>query len=246
MRKRIKNNIVDWPQIASRYMNADLLLGNGFSLNLNGHFNYTSLFKEFLKACSADEKRIFKKFNTSNFELILERLSTARSVNKMFDIEYDQIVTAINQLKEGLVNAINKNHPTNDKIDKEQLRRIAFQLSSFNDIYSLNYDLFLYHIIMFVLDAHRERRSIKPYSDYFWGSYSPKFRKFEDSQDMDYKLVYYLHGALFIFAESYELSLKLIRNNESTELISLIEETIGDYLWPNHNDQIIMLYWWTP
>ena len=87
---------------------------------------------------------------------------------------------------------------------------------------------------MFVLDNHRIRHSIKPYSDYYWGNYNSDFKKFEDTQSYDYKLLYYLHGALFLFDYSYDLILKLVRQNEDIELISLIAQTINkeDSMFP--------------
>lgn len=233
MLKRLRNTIVPWSQIAKGFYKADLLLGNGFSLNIGGHFNYVSLFKKFIDSCNRKERRIFESFNTNNFELILEKLSDAVYVNKAFDIEYSQIETAIDQLKTGLITAIKDNHPRNNKLDKDQLKRIALQLKDFDDIFTLNYDLFLYHIIMMVLDESKATKDkVKAYSDYFWGSYNSDFKKFEDHQDYDYKRLYYLHGALFIFMESYEFTLKLIRGDENTELIEQIENTIQNDMIP--------------
>ncbi len=233
MLKRVRNTIVPWSQIAKRFDKADLLLGNGFSLNIEGHFNYVSLFKEFINSCKRKEREIFESFNTNNFELILEKLSNAVYVNKAFDIEYSQINTAIDRLKTGLITAIKDNHPRNNRLDKDQLKRIALQLKDFNDIFTLNYDLFLYHIIMKVLDENKVTKDkVKAYSDYFWGSYNSDFKKFEDHQDYDYKLLYYLHGALFIFMESYEFTLKLIRGDVNTELIEQIENAIQNDMIP--------------
>ncbi|MFH1382616.1 MAG: DUF4917 family protein [Chloroflexota bacterium] len=233
MLKRIRNTIVPWSQIAKRFDKADLLLGNGFSLNIEGHFNYVSLFKEFINSCNRTDGEVFKSFNTNNFELILEKLSNALFVNKAFDIEYSQIDVAIDQLKTGLITAIKDNHPRNNQLDKDQLKRIAIQLKDFNDIFTLNYDLFLYHIIMLVLDESKKPKSkVKAYSDYFWGSYNSDFKKFEDHQDYEYKLLYYLHGALFIFTESYEIILKLIRGDVNTELIGQIEDAIQKDMIP--------------
>jgi hypothetical protein len=230
--KKIKP-ILQWSQIAKRFDKADLLLGNGFSLNIEGHFSYVSLFKEFIASCDSKERSIFESFNTNNFELILEKLSDAVYVNKAFDIEYSQIETAIDRLKTGLITAIKDNHPRNNKLNKEQLKRIALQLKDFNDIFTLNYDLFLYHIIMMVLDESKETNNkVKAYSDYFWKSHNSDFKEFVNYQNYDYKLVYYLHGALFIFVESYEVILKLIRGNVNTELIEQIENSINHNMIP--------------
>lgn len=233
MKNMTRSKIYSWSEIKQNFINSNLLLGNGFSLNIEGHFNYASLFKEFLSSCNPDEVDIFKSFKSNNFELILHKLSNAVSVNRAFKIKYSSINEAIDRLKTGLITAIKDNHPRNNQLDKDQLKRIALQLKGFNDIFTLNYDLFLYHIIMLVLDENKvSKNKVKAYSDYFWGSYNSDFKKFEDHQDYDYKLLYYLHGALFIFMDSYELTLKLIRGDMNTELIEQIETAIQSDMIP--------------
>ena len=218
----------NWEDIAQDFQGADILLGNGFSLNLTGSFKYTSLFTEFLKNCLPEYQEIFTKFGTNNFEAIINKLRDARYINKLFKIRTNnEIEDAIECLKTGLLLAIKSNHPRSDAIDHEQLKRIAVQFNRFNDIFTLNYDLFLYHLIMHTLDKSKKDNTIVAYSDYFWEfcNYDKQLKIFMNYQNYKYKRVYYLHGALFIFENPID-TVKLIKANESIELIDLIEKEI--------------------
>ena len=63
--------ILNWSALTGNFNMADLLLGNGFSVNITSRLDYNSLFDEFLKRGSSKEARIFESFGTNNFELIL-------------------------------------------------------------------------------------------------------------------------------------------------------------------------------
>ncbi len=76
-----KLQIEPWENVKERFRGADLLLGNGFSINISSTFSYQSLFNEFLKTCYPREKEIFAKFNTTNFEDIMKSLGDAATVN---------------------------------------------------------------------------------------------------------------------------------------------------------------------
>jgi len=221
--------VSDWKILAKDFRGSDLLLGNGFSLNFTDRFDYKSLFKKFLAKCNPKHRHIFKSFETTNFEFILEKLSYARDVNKIFGIKTSKIEDAIERLKDGLIKTIQTIHPRAGDIDKERLKRIATQLDRFNDIFTLNYDLFLYHIIMVLLDMHKADENVRPYSDYFWDRHSIQFLKFVDHQDYpQHKLLYYLHGALFLFQESFDDIFKLRKADDSPELVELIRKVIQE------------------
>lgn len=219
--------IENWSTLSKKFDGADLLLGNGFSINL-GKFNYKSLFDEFLKNLSRYERGIFESFNTTNFEFIQENLLSAKTVNKLFNIKDNNgdIDKAIDTLKNGLIKSIGNNHPKKDQINWPQLHSLSIQLTPFKDIYTLNYDLFLYHIIMQMKDESAKQRVNIPYSDYFWGEEPTNqyvcYMGFDDNHE---KHIFYLHGALFIFKISPE-TYKLKRSGKTQELVSMIGEEI--------------------
>jgi hypothetical protein len=233
--------IRQWPAIRAGYGKPDLLLGNGFSINQNSNFTYSSLFGIFLNNSPANIHSTVNVFQTTNFELILEHLTYARKVNESLGLDIVQIQNVIDRLKEGLVSSIRQVHPTVSAIDWSKLQALTVSLDNFNDIFTTNYDLFLYHIIMKAKDRYVEERkkgtgadpNIRPYNDYFWGRHNAPagHLEFVDYQHYpEYKHIYYLHGALFIFADGL-LNLKITSVAEA-ELINVIEQKISVNKFP--------------
>jgi len=227
-----KLGILGWSVLADQFTGSDLLLGNGFSLNITPRLHYDSLFDEFLAKCSPKNRRIFESFETTNFEFILEKLSNAKDVNEIFRIRTAEIEDAIDCLKGGLIDTIEAVHPRWAETDQQQLERIALQLYRFEDVFTLNYDLYLYRIILILNDRHRRGENARPYSDYFWEGYDEQFLHFSPSTEFEgYRHPYYLHGALFLFKESFH-DLKLRKADSSEELIELIGDSIKEGRMP--------------
>ena len=228
--------VLNWASLAKDFEKAALLLGNGFSLNITGHFAYESLFGEFLELGTPSKRRIFRSFKTRNFERIQEILIDAKRVNELFEIDTDnrRIDDAIEFLKNGLIESIRNNHPRSSQINQEQLQRLSIQLNNFGDIFTLNYDLFLYHIILKIKDESDRRNRVAPYSDYFWGKYDEQPEQFKQFMNYDEYLrnhVYYLHGALFLFKIPPDI-LKLRRGGAPKELIEMIGQVITRGVMP--------------
>lgn len=226
-----ENKIFDWDNVQSNFTGPpDLLLGNGFTLQFSDKFSYSSLFEKFLDKCSTKDKQLFQQFKTNDFELIQKHLLYAYNVNTILNLPIAQIEEAIQKLKDGLIETIEEVHPRSETIDFDQLKKIAEQLVFFGDIYTVNYDLYLYRIIMLSQDVRREfnenENNYMSYQDYFWGECTSRdFRRFMNFQNYEtYKNIYYLHGALFIFKKEY-LDVKFIRNQE-VELIERISDEI--------------------
>lgn len=231
-RELAENNIINWNQIEYRYTNPDLLLGNGFSLQFSGNFSYTSLFEIFLQNCDEVHRHLFREFDTTNFELIQKYLTYALKVNGILGLSTAEITIAIEQLKNGLIKTIEQVHPRNQDINFNQLERIALQMSAFGNIYTTNYDLYLYHIIMKSMDLRLTQKGYVAYQDYFWGNQAPNgFKQFMSYQNCNYKDIFYLHGSLFIFRENL-MDIKLLRDNEETELIDIISQQIRNNKFP--------------
>jgi len=232
--KQLKElSVLNWSSLAKDFSGEDLLLGNGFSINLVGNFKYRSLFEEFLKRCEPSARRIFKSFGTNNFELIQEILINAKKVNELFKIGTNQrIDEAIELLKNGLIESIRNNHPSRSLIDWNQLQQLSVQLNNFRDIFTLNYDLFLYHIILKMKDKADIENRIAPYSDYFWGGKpDEQFKQFMDYDNIHPKYIYYLHGALFIFKIPPD-TFKLRKGDDPKELVEMIRDVISTGILP--------------
>lgn len=222
-----KLGIQNWSKLRKKFEGSNLLLGNGFSLNIASSFHYKSLFDKFLDKCPPEYADKFRKFGTHNFEIILEKLIIAKDVNQIFGNDRYQIREAINLLKSGLITTIQEIHPRAEKVYRGMLERIAPQIRFFNAVFTLNYDLFLYHIVMIIKDQGEKANNLLRYSDCFWEGYDGDFHRFNPHQDYNqFRFVYYLHGALFLFRESW-IDLKLLRKlNDRTELVERVGQVI--------------------
>lgn len=221
--------IKHWDDIADDFKGADVLLGNGFSLRFSGLFHYNSLFEEFLQGCSPEESAVFSGFDTTNFEAIQEQLLNAKKVNQLLNISTNSIDPTVTKLREGLIESVNSNHPPASEIDLEELNKTAEDLDHFEDVFTLNYDLFLYRIIM-ICKERSEAGIVRKYNDYFWAEYGRNFKEFRDFDIYNNRYVYYLHGALFLLPGErfdYHNDLKLIRNEDPfSELLNDISKMI--------------------
>jgi hypothetical protein len=240
-----KIGIYSWADLESEFKNSNILLGNGFSRSLADTFNYESLFAEFLSKCPSEYKNIFEMFDTNNFEKIMVKLTYAIYVNELFGKHEPKIEQAAKILQDGLIKTIGDIHPKSEAIYWNRLETIANKIRFFNDIYTLNYDLFIYHIIMILKDQSEKNEQYRNlpqykdlwlYSDSFYGEEyeGGRFKgcKYFIKSDK-YKAIYYLHGALFIFSFGEQIEeMKLIRKDRKIELIKLIGDTIREGKMP--------------
>ena len=229
-----KRGIFQWEWIADGFDNADLFLGNGFSINLCERLTYRSLFTKFIDACNDESKRIFKSFNTTNFELIIQILNNAERVNEILKLPTDTIEPIRRNLREGLISTIQDNHPTHNEIYYPQLINLSQELEEFQDIYTTNYDVFAYKIILQSITEARLKGRPDTYQDYFYHEMSPTElgfnyeRVFQDSRS-----IYYLHGTLFIYQNNRGINYKLRRLEQlRMEYIQLIRREIENNNFP--------------
>lgn len=233
--------IYSWADLENDFKNSNILLGNGFSCSLADTFNYESLFTEFLSKCPSEYANIFERFDTTNFENIMEKLTYAIYVNELFGKQEPRIEEAAKILQDGLITTIGDIHPKAEAIFWDRLETMANKIRFFSDIYTLNYDLFIYHIIMILKDQFEknqqhlnspEYKKLWQYSDSFYGDEyeEGRFRRCKYYIDSTrYRAVYYLHGALFVFGFGEQIDeMKLIRKDREIELIELIGDTIKE------------------
>ena len=189
-----------------------LLFGNGFSASYDPKiFSYNALSTFIENTDDKLLKELFKGLNTKNFEVIMQELNNFILIANLFKSDKNLIKT-INQTKEklkiNLIEAVKTLHPEHVyKIPEEKSKACSFFLESFLSnngyIFSTNYDLLLYWVLMrndiqnaidgFGRDILNEVDEYVPdweaeYSDdLLWG-----IHKEEQS-------IFYLHGALPLF-----------------------------------------------
>ncbi len=211
--------IYHWSEIQDTFKGADIFLGNGFSININPALNYRSLFEKFLTYLRPEDQSIFKKFNSTNFEGIQNKLCDALEVNTIFGHKSEEIERTMQQLKTGLLSSVKDLHPNYSLVDPRTIFNLSQSLDWFEDIYTTNYDIFLYHVILTTMDRHRRDGTIKRFQDFF--RVDGANLRFSELATDGFRNIYYLHGALFLYKEE-EMTIKIRRASKTEELLDLI------------------------
>lgn len=193
-----------------------LLLGNGFSIAYDhGIFSYNALY-DFLTS-KEDEllDKLFGAIKTTNFELIMQQLDTTLALLDAFESDNlikEQLKEASEKLKDSLLKSVQELHPEHVfKMPEEKTmacaRFLSLFLNSSGHIFTTNYDLLLYWVLMRQGVANpfdgfgRELENPveagagdqPEWSDLIWGPH-------QSDQN-----VHYLHGALHLFDTGAEI-----------------------------------------
>ena len=212
-----------------------LLLGNGFSISWNPDiFRYDSLYsKANFSKLSPNIKSVFEQLQTKDFELVMRSLLTTTRILEVYSKSNKQLISNLyndaNELKNLLVATIASNHPENpNEISEAEYFRANEFFDNFKDIYTLNYDLLLYWVIM----HYNERTEKVKYDD---GFRTPESGKAEyvtwEIENTNKQNIFYLHGALHVFDEGSELQ-KYTWVNTGIKLIDQIRTTLDKNFFP--------------
>lgn len=203
-----------------------ILIANGFSQAWNAKiFNYASI----LGAASfgtrdKEIKGLFKKSETYDFEKIMGQLVSAQVVLESYGSDQtliEQIKTDQEILKESLVAAISKTHPSlPSEVTDDQFIAVRKFLSTFKDIYSLNYDLLLYWAInKFNLEPDNYR-----VDDGF--RYPTIWKVVGTNQNL-----FFLHGGLHIYDEETSIR-KHACTDEGLTIIDQVRANLNNHKFP--------------
>lgn len=218
------NGILDGEDIRDSLAGYDILIGNGFSINLSKNLAYNSIYDIFKEYCSKELIDVFTEFRTTNFEYIMEVLKNTMSVNKTFRKDFQFIEPLMEELKMGLIKTITNTHPQYKDISPDIFRSLAYELKDFEDIYTTNYDVFLYKIL---LESNRLVEmgflSSKIIQDDFFES-AGKHKLTIGGWDNDSRRIFYLHGALFLYHQNYTYKFRV--GGENDEYIIMLRNEI--------------------
>lgn len=200
----------------------NLLLGNGFSIAHDNAFKYSSLLEK--SKLPNEIKDIFYK--NVDYEQTIERLNYFSKVFKA--INEDVIANKFNELTEkikfNLVETLTEIQ-ANVKIYDNQNRNTFLFLSNFNNIFTLNYDLLLYWVIIYSVrlyqNSNNDYKNLVNYNNFY-----PRdgFDRNEDGDDCIWCLdrweqnIYYLHGGLHLFYDTKN-TYKLTYNANNNQTI---------------------------
>jgi hypothetical protein len=210
----------NWDEIKNDFLDSDVFFGNGLSIYLYPSFNYKSLADFFLNNCSEKAKIIFQKYSTVNFETILKNIDLLIDKNKPLENDTTDYEVIKNEIKIGLIEAIEKTHPKPMFVDYPKIQQVAEFLYEMNNVYTINYDLLSYNIIL----------ENTEYGDYFFENHNYRFLKFNCIDKYRKKHIYYLHGSLFIFQKE-EYTLKIKKATSHKYLLDVVDKYLlqNDY-----------------
>lgn len=187
-----------------------LLLGNGFSMAYDSNiFSYNALHDFITNLDDPDLTTVLGVIETKNFEIIMQQLDNFSAIIDAFGGDSalkEKVDAASSRLKSSLLNAVKSLHPEHVfMVPEEQSVACSNFLNIFLEsgghIFSTNYDLLLYWILLrnqiinhvdgFGRELENPDEVVKgedeQWSELIWG-------KYKNTQN-----VYYVHGALPFF-----------------------------------------------
>lgn len=190
--------MMNWREIPDKENFKNLLIGNGFSINVSEKFRYDILLDEARKLAETGEVdiypetfRLFTALDTTNFEEVLKVYHHAFLVH-----EYNKpaIDTAYKKLQNGLFSTIRKKHVL--RIDTPT-RLIYENLKTYRKVFTTNYDLIPYWSFF--------DNRLGDMKDFFWGDGERVTFNKNDTEVFhgNETLIYYLHGALHLEVTEY-------------------------------------------
>lgn len=212
--------IRQWDSIKDNFSSSSILLGNGFSINFSDSLRYKYLYEFFIKNSTEISKNLFEVFQTKNFEQILESLEVAKTVCQTVEIENEIFDLYKAEIREGLINSINKIHPKPIDVNYHLIKWVSKQFKDFNQIFTTNYDLFLYYIIL----------ETTKFGDHMFRNNSINFNHFNGPDVRKKNHIYYLHGALFLFEGG--LTTYKIKKPNNGWLLDAITKEIASNKYP--------------
>ena len=189
----------------------NLLLGNGFSMAYDdAAFNYKHLLED--SKLPQKLKFLFEIFKTEDYERVIKNLETLEQIFNNKGNIVNELRCIEELIKRDLVRTITNKHPNSQyEIAPERKAATLSFLSSFTNIFTVNYDLLLYWSIIF---------NIKD-NDKLWGDMNDGF-SWNSPKDCIWKPyslkvipnVFYLHGGLHLFHNERD-TFKIMYDNEN-------------------------------
>ncbi len=212
-----------------------LLLGNGFSIAYDkDRFSFTSLLDSAVSNGIINKEselyRLFQKLNTADFESVMRLLDESLKVVDIYtgnEKAIKKVASDAAILKDYLVKIITNNHPekASEVSESEKQYCLSFLKKFPGKIYTINYDLLLYWVVM--IDES--------------GNYKDGFGDNDESREEAYVVyqnnpgsgfnVHFLHGGLHIFDSDDEI-IKRTYNNADINLIEQTRASLDEGKYP--------------
>lgn len=201
---------MEWP---------NLLLGNGFSINIHRGFSYSSLVDE--SDLPDEAKDLFDAVGTTDFETVMRVLATARAAARALSFDEDGFQRVYDAFRGALIEAVRAVHVQHARVPMGVLEYVGQHLAEYDRVFTTNYDLLPYWATMDAGDRGHPRLR-----DAFGPDESGRLywqRGFHD--DDGARSIYYLHGALHLIANIYTGRVRKVRAGSG----ALLEAVIGQW-----------------
>jgi len=233
---------------SAHYGKRHLMLGNGFSIACKPDiFHYGSLFEAADFSAIPEVKTAFTVLNTQDFEVVIRSLDDGAKLLPIYAAESADSTRLMQKhaesLKEILISTIADNHPAGPhEIDESKIWACREFLSHFLNpddkrcgyVFTLNYDLLLYWVLMNEGNEFDENRVRLKRNDGFGNDEDDPFTEYvvwQGETAAHSANVHYLHGALHLFDSGSEL-LKYTWVRSGERLVDQTRNALGDNKFP--------------
>lgn len=212
-----------------------VLLGNGFSIACRpATFQYGALLDSAdFRKLAVDGRQLFELLGTADFEEVISKLQAAANVLRLYRSDLEDVVETLDSdaelVKAALAEVLASRHPDSPaEIEDDEFTHAISFLANFERLYTLNYDLLLYWIVM------HDTAGRLPRDDGFRADPDDpggEYVTWETASTYHNQRVFYLHGALHLFDSGVRLE-KYTWSRTGVRLVDQIRASLGRNAFP--------------
>lgn len=206
--------LASWAEIASGEW-PNLLLGNGFSINIHPDFGYSALLRE--SGLPAAAKALFAEIGTQDFETVMRVLAAARSAARALEFDESGFSGVYDECRRALIEAVQAVHVRYRDLPRRLLAYVGSELARYDRVFTTNYDPLPYWATMEAGDAGQPRLA-----DYFGPDPSGDLVWQSSVHGIARPGIHFLHGGLHLTQDPYTGRVTKTRSGSSNLLDAVI------------------------
>jgi hypothetical protein len=218
--------LANWADISDRFSDT-LVVGNGASCAISCGFNYSSLLNVAIhnRFINSSGRRLFELMKNSDFEMAIRTIDESKNVFAALKVRRRNRIklnSMRNSVKDALINSVRLTHSSAYADFVEKQDNLVNFCKKFSTIFSVNYDILLYWMMMY---ARGMNGCTSPFKDCFnHGKFVPNYEFYRQPQHpcQNATLVFYPHGHLALLSDRSDSEIKI--SADSASLIDTISE----------------------